>query len=285
MNRLPVEKRVAVVSALVEGNSLRATARMTGVARMTIEKLLRDLGTACAAYHDANVRNLTAQRIQCDEIWSFVGAKQKNVPEEKKGQWGDVWTWTALDADSRMIISYKVGLRNAAVAYDFMADVKSRLTNRVQLTTDSLKLYLTATEAAFGLEVDYAILEKQYGAIQPGKAAHVRYSPGKVTGMRAAIISGSPDSKHIITSHVERQNLTMRMHMRRFTRLTNAFSKRIDSHVCAVALHAMYYNFVRQHQTLRMSPAMAAGVTKKLWDMNDVVKMIETWETVWDRHN
>jgi IS1 family transposase len=279
MNRLPVEKRVAVVSALVEGNSLRATARMTGVARMTIEKLLRDLGTACAAYHDANVRNLTAQRIQCDEIWSFVGAKQKNVPEEKKGQWGDVWTWTALDADSRMIISYKVGLRNAAVAYDFMADVKSRLTNRVQLTTDSLKLYLTATEAAFGLEVDYAILEKQYGAIQPGKAAHVRYSPGKVTGMRAAIISGSPDSKHIITSHVERQNLTMRMHMRRFTRLTNGFSKKIEMHEHSVALHFMHYNFVKIHQSLRVTPAMEAGLTTRAWDIQDLIALLDNVAT------
>jgi IS1 family transposase len=274
MNKLTTEKRAAVVATLVEGNSLRGTARLTGVARMTIEKLLRDLGTACAVYHDANVRNLKSQRIQCDEIWSFVGAKAKNVPEEKIGQWGDVWTWTAIDADSKLIVGYRVGQRTAADAYDFMQDVASRLSNRVQLTTDNYKVYLNAVDYAFGVDIDFATLEKQYGSyFASGSAAH-RYTPAKITSMKAATITGDPDRKHISTSYVERQNLTMRMHMRRFARLTNAFSKKIEMHAHNVALHFMYYNFCKVHQTLRVTPAMEAGLTTHMWDIADIVNLL-----------
>jgi IS1 family transposase len=276
MNQLSTEKRAAVVAALVEGNSLRGTARLTGAARMTIEKLLRDLGTACAAYHDAHVRGLKSQRIQCDEIWSFVGAKAKNVPEEKRGQWGDVWTWTAIDADTKMIVSYRVGQRTAADAYDFMADVASRLTARVQLTTDAHKVYLNAVDYAFGIDIDYAMLEKHYGStVNADAPAHKRYSPAKITSMKAATISGSPDRKHISTSYVERQNLTMRMHMRRFARLTNAFSKKVEMHAHNVALHFMYYNFCRIHQTLRITPAMACGLSDHVWEVSELVGLLD----------
>jgi IS1 family transposase len=263
------------VSCLVEGNSLRATSRMTGIARMTVEKLLRDLGAACQQFHDANVRNLNCKRIQCDEIWSFVGAKQKNVPEDKRGKWGDVWTWTALDPDSKLIVSYRVGNRTQATAYDFMADVASRLTQRVQLTTDGLTLYLYAVDYAFGTDVDYATLEKTFGKIPTGKSASTRYSPATITGVRAATISGNPDRKHVSTSNVERQNLTMRMHMRRFTRLTNAFSKKVDMHAHSVALHFMYYNFCKIHQTLRITPAMEARLADHPWDLTDLVNLLE----------
>jgi len=278
MNQLSTEKRAAVVAALVEGNSLRGTARLTGVSRMTIEKLLRDLGTACVAYHDAHVRGLKSQRIQCDEIWSFIGAKAKNVPEQKRGEWGDCWTWTAIDADSKLIVSYSIGPRNAAVAYDFMRDVASRLTNRIQLTTDNFRLYLNAVDYAFGMDVDYAMLEKHYGAyVTSGSAAH-RYTPAKITGVKAATITGSPDRKHVSTSYVERQNLTMRMHMRRFTRLTNGFSKKIENHAHSVALHFMYYNFCKIHQSLRVTPAMEAGLTTCPWDLQDLVALLDRSE-------
>jgi IS1 family transposase len=277
MNQLSTEKRATVVAALVEGNSLRATARLTGAARMTIEKLLRDLGTACAAYHDAHVRDLNSQRIQCDEIWSFVGAKAKNVPEEKRGQWGDVWTWTAIDADSKLIVGYRVGQRTAADAYDFMQDVASRLTTRVQLTTDSHKVYLNAVDYAFGIDVDYAMLEKHYGtSVKNDAPAHHRYTPAKITSMRATTITGDPNPKHISTSYVERQNLTMRMHMRRFTRLTNAFSKKIEMHAHSVALHFMYYNFCKIHQTLRVTPAMEAAVADRVWSLQELVSLLMT---------
>jgi IS1 family transposase len=275
MNQLSTDKRAAVIAALVEGNSLRGTARLTGVARMTVEKLLRDLGAACAAYHDAHVRGLKSQRIQCDEIWSFVGAKAKNVPEEKRGQWGDVWTWTAIDADSKLIVGYRVGQRTAADAYDFMQDVASRLATRVQLTTDSLKLYLNAVDYAFGIDIDYAMLEKHYGSfVNTNSAAHHRYTPAKITGVRAATITGDPDRKHVSTSYVERQNLTMRMHMRRFTRLTNGFSKKIEMHVHNVALHFMYYNFCKIHQTLRVTPAMEAGLSTHPWDVPELIETL-----------
>jgi IS1 family transposase len=279
MNKLTTEKRTAVIAALVEGNSLRGTARLTGVARMTIEKLLRDLGAACAAYHDANVRGLKSRRIQCDEIWSFVGAKAKNVPEEKRGQWGDIWTWTAIDADSKLIIGYRVANRTAADAYEFMKDVAGRLTNRVQVTTDNFKVYLNAVEFAFGLDVDFATLEKHYVApySERASAAH-RYSPASIASMKAAVISGSPDLKHISTSYVERQNLTMRMHMRRFTRLTNGFSKKIEMHAHSVALHFMYYNFCKIHQSLRVTPAMEAGLTTRPWDLRDLVALLDPAE-------
>ncbi len=275
MNQLSTERRAAVVAALVEGNSLRGTARLTSVSRMTVEKLLRDLGTACAAYHDAHVRGLKSQRIQCDEIWSFVGAKAKNVPEHKRGEWGDVWTWTAIDADSKLIVGYRLGQRTAVDAYDFMQDVAGRLTKRVQLTTDNLKVYLNAVEYAFGIDIDYAMLEKHYGSfVNTGSAAH-RYTPAKITGVKAATITGDPDNRHISTSYVERQNLTMRMHMRRFARLTNAFSKKIEMHAHNIALHFMYYNFCKIHQTLRVTPAMEAGLSDHVWEVSELVSLLD----------
>lgn len=276
MNKLSTERRAAVVAALVEGNSLRGTARLTGVARMTIEKLLRDLGTACAAYHDAHVRNLTSQRIQCDEIWSFVGAKAKNVtPEQKAHGWGDIWTWTAIDPDSKLIVGYRVGNRTAADAYDFMADVASRLSRRVQLTTDNLKLYLNAVDYAFGIDIDYAMLEKHYGSFVTSPAAAHRYTPAKVTSIKAATVTGNPDKRHVSTSHVERQNLTMRMHIRRFGRLTNAFSKKAEMHAHSVALHFAYYNFCKIHGSTRVTPAMEAGLSDHVWDIFELVELFE----------
>ena len=275
MNQLSTEKRAAVVAALVEGNSLRATARLTGVARMTIEKLLRDLGAACAAYHDANVRGLKSQRVQCDEIWSFVGAKQKNVPEEKRGVWGDCWTWTAIDADTKLIVSYMVGPRNANIAYEFMRDVSIRLDHPVQMTTDNMKLYLNAVEYAFGSDIDYAMIEKHYNSAGGNKnqslSAAARYSPPRLVSAERHVISGRPDPRHISTSYVERQNLTMRMHMRRFTRLTNAFSKKVEMHAHAVALHFMYYNFCKIHQSLRVTPAMEAGLSDHPWEISELI--------------
>ena len=274
MNQLSIERRAAVVSALVEGNSLRATSRLTGVARMTVEKLLRDLGAACIAYHDAHVRNLKSQRIQCDEIWCFVGAKAKNVPEEKKGEWGDCWTWTALDPDSKLIVAYAVGTRTQSVAYDFMQDVASRLANRVQLTTDGHLPYLTAVEYAFGSDVDYGMMQKKFGT--PGHNVRTgRYSPGVLQAATRVVVTGDPDRRHISTSHVERQNLTMRMHMRRFTRLTNGFSKKIEMHAHSVALHFAYYNFCKIHQTLRITPAMAAGVSDHAWEIAELIQSVQ----------
>jgi|SRR5438128_30680 len=279
MNRLSTEQRARVVSVLVEGNSLRATARITGAARMTVEKLLRELGTACAQHHTETVRNLKSLRIQCDEIWSFIGAKQKNVPETKRGEWGDCWTWTALDADSKLIVAYALGPRNALMAYDFMKDVADRLANRVQLTTDGLRAYLTAVDYAFGIDVDYATLEKHYGASAHGDSAAVRYSPAKFIGSKRAIVTGEPDPKHISTSYVERQNLTMRMSMRRFTRLTNAFSKKVEMHAHSVALHFAYYNFCKIHQTLRVTPAMEAGLSTHIWSVEELIGLLEPTTT------
>ena len=273
MNQLSIERRAAVVAALCEGNSLRATSRLTGVARMTVEKLLRDLGAACMAYHNAHVRHLKSRRIQCDEIWCFVGAKAKNVPEEKKGEWGDCWTWTAIDADSKLMVSYLVGQRNPATAYDFMHDVASRLANRVQLTTDGNRMYLYAADYAFGTEVDYAILAKRYGTFGHNERGS-RYSPGQFLGATRATVTGDPDPRHVSTSFVERQNLTMRMHMRRFTRLTNGFSKKIEMHAYAVALHFMHYNFCKIHQSLRITPAMAAGVSDRVWELSELIALL-----------
>jgi len=277
MNKLTKEKRTQVIAALVEGNSIRSTVRMTGVAKNTVVKLLKDIGIACAEYQDKALRNLTCKHVQCDEIWSFCYAKQKNVPEDKKGQfgYGDVWTWTAIDADSKLIISWYVGLRNADHARLFMFDLKDRLANRVQLTTDGLKAYLEAVDDAFGADIDYALLVKLYGQDEKGT---IRYSPAKCIGAKTQRILGKPNKKHISTSYVERQNLTMRMSMRRFTRLTNGFSKKVENLEYAIALHFMYYNFCRIHQTLRITPAMAAGVTNKLWNIDDIVKLIEEKE-------
>ncbi len=274
MNRLSTDKRAAVVAALVEGNSLRATARITGVARMTVEKLLRDLGAACARYQNRTLRNLPCKRLQCDEIWSFVYAKQKNVPPSKQGQfgYGDVWTWTAIDADTKLCVAWLVGSRDAGAAYTFMMDVASRLRGRTQLTTDAHRPYLSAVEDAFGVEIDYAMLQKLYGS---DPAAEKRYSPAKCLGCKVETIAGEPDPKHISTSYVERQNLTMRMHMRRFTRLTNAFSKKVEMHAHSVALHFMYYNFGKIHQSLRVSPAMEAGVSDRLWNIEEIVGLLD----------
>jgi IS1 family transposase len=273
MNTLSKEDRARVIKALVEGNSLRATARMTGVARMTVEKLLRDISAACIAYQDKQLRNLTCKRIQCDEIWSFVYAKQKNVPADKFGQfgYGDVWTWVAIDADSKVAISWLVGDRSAASAFSLMDDLASRLAHRVQLTTDGHRVYLDAVESTFGAGVDYSMLVKIYGADRDKEAT---YSSAECMGCRSIPIIGNPDPKHISTSFVEQQNLTMRMSMRRFTRLTNGFSKKVENHMQSVALHFMYYNFVRIHQTLRVPPAMAAGITDRIWEVEDMIGLL-----------
>jgi IS1 family transposase len=274
MNQLDTARRVHVVQALVEGMSLRATARLTGVARMTVEKLLRDLGAACTTFHDQTVRGVASKRVQCDEIWSFCYAKAKNVTPEMRvahPNAGDVWTWTAIDADSKLCVSWLVADRSAAVAWTFMQDVAARLTHRVQLTTDGYKPYLLAVEDAFGSQVDYAMLVKVYGA-DPQEER--RYSPPICTAALPRPISGDPNPRHISTSYVERQNLTMRMHMRRFTRLTNGFSKKIEMHAAMVALHFAYYNWVRIHETLRVTPAMAAGLTDRVWDFTDMIALL-----------
>src|SRR5229473_2984800 len=269
MNILNIERQTAVIAALVEGNSVRSTVRMTGAAKDTVLKLLAKIGQACAEYQDKTLRNLTCKRIQCDEIWAFCYAKDKNVPEDKRGifGYGDVWTWVAIDADTKLVPSFMIGTRGTQTAKAFMDDLASRLANRVQLTTDGHRVYLNAVENAFGSNIDYAMLVKLYGN---DAEAETRYSPAECIGCREIGITGRPDPKHISTSYVERQNLTMRMSMRRFTRLTNAFSKKIENHAHAVALHYMHYNFVRIHRSLRITPAMAAGVTDHLWSMEDV---------------
>ncbi len=277
MNKLSAVQRIQIISLLCEGSSLRAISRVTGISFNTVSKLLVDAGKACEIFHDEVVRGVAAKRIQCDEIWAFTYAKQKNVPTAKAAPEGagDTWTWTALDADSKLIVSYLVGGRDAEYANDFMQDVGSRLTNRVQLTTDGHKPYLDAVEGAFGCDVDYAMLIKLYGNT-PGLAG--RYSPAECTGAIKTRIEGKPAKAHVSTSYVERQNLTMRMHMRRFTRLTNGFSKSVENHAYAVALHFMYYNFVKMHKTLRCTPAMAAGISSRLWEVSDIVALVEKTE-------
>jgi IS1 family transposase len=273
MNVLSQEDRVKIVAALVEGNSLRAVSRMTGIARNTITKLLVDLGEACMNYHDIHVKNLRVKRLQCDEIWAYVGAKARNVSVAKKEiGWGDVWTWVGIDADTKFVVSYLVGGRGADWAMDFMLDCAKRIQGRVQVTTDGHKPYLQAVEQAFGSGVDYAQLQKIYGA---SEETETRYSPAKCIGCDMKVVAGDPDPKHISTSYVERQNLTMRMHMRRFTRLTNAFSKKLDNHAYAVALHFMYCNFVRIHQTLRVTPAMEAGLANHVWKIEELVSLVK----------
>jgi IS1 family transposase len=273
MNRLSTTQRVSVVKALVEGCSIRSTVRMTGVSKNTISKLLLQLGAACTRYQDATLRNLPCRRLQCDEIWSFVGGKDKNLTDEQKhGGLGSIWTWTAIDADTKLIASWLVGSRDADSAYEFMIDVASRLRSRVQLTTDGHKPYLQAVEAAFHADVDYATLQKIYGADQGGEK---RYSPAVCLGCDVKEISGSPDPKHISTSYVERQNLTMRMSMRRFTRLTNAFSKKVENHAAAIALYFMWHNFGRVHQKLRVTPAMEAGIADHVWSVEEIVQLLD----------
>jgi IS1 family transposase len=273
MNMLSLDKKVAVVSALVEGCSIRSTSRMTGVAKGTILRLLAGVGQACADYQDAALRNIPAQRIQVDEIWSFVGCKEKNVTLEKvEVSWcGDVWTFVAIEAQTKLVISWYMGRRDAGCATEFLQDLQGRLANRVQLTTDGHKMYLTAVADTFATEIDYARLVKIYG--QPSIEEQRRYSPAVCVDAQAQIVSGDPDPSHISTSYIERQNLTMRMNMRRFTRLTNAFSKKVENHAHMVALFYMWYNFVRIHQTLRVTPAMEAGISSHPWSINEIITL------------
>ncbi|HLZ40140.1 MAG TPA: IS1 family transposase [Candidatus Sulfotelmatobacter sp.] len=273
MNCLDTETRARVINCLIEGCSIRATVRMTGVAKNTIVKLLSDLGCACAAFHNRTVRNLKVRRLQADEIWCFVGAKAKNVSAEKKQEgWGDVWTWVGIDADTKLVVSYLVGGRDSGWAHDFMDDCASRIRNRVQITTDGNCVYLDAVEDAFGADIDYAMLQKIYGA--PSSEEARRYSPARCIGCDLKVVSGDPDPKHVSTSFVERQNLTMRMHMRRFTRLTNGFSKKVDNHRHSVSLHYMFYNFCRIHQTLKVTPAMEAGLTDHVWGIEEICALL-----------
>jgi IS1 family transposase len=276
MNKLPLAKRVQILSMLCEGSSMRSISRVADVSINTVTKLLVEAGEACAAFHYENVVGVKSRRVQCDEIWSFCYAKQRNVKDAKAAPFdaGDVWTWTALDADSKLIVSYFVGDRGADVARFFMDDVARRLANRVQLTTDGHKVYLDAVAGAFDDgKVDYAMLVKLYG--DTPESAKGRYSPAECVGARKTPVSGSPDENHISTSYVERQNLTMRMSMRRFTRLTNAFSKKVDNHVHALSLYFVHYNFCRIHKSLRVSPAMSAGISDKLMSLEDVVALID----------
>jgi IS1 family transposase len=275
MNKLTTQKRVQIVSALVEGNSLRATSRMTGASKVTILRLLESLGATCAEYQDKALRNLNCKRIQCDEIWQFCYAKDKNVPADKRGQfgYGDVWTWVAMCADSKLIVTWAIGTRGAGTAFEFMHDLAERLTHRVQLTTDGHRVYLNAVESAFGSDIDYAMLVKLYGNDRESES---RYSPAECIDCKPIAITGRPNPKHISTSYIERQNLTMRMGMRRFTRLRNAFSKKVENHGHAVALHYMHYNFCRVHQTLRVTPAMEAGVADHIWSLEEVAGLLDT---------
>ena len=277
MNKLDRDARARILHLLCEGNSIRAVTRLTGASKKAVSKLMVDAGQAAAWYQDRVFRNLTCKRIQVDEIWAFVYAKQKNVAGAKKApaDAGDAWTWTAIDADTKLIPSWFVGGRDSDAAIIFMDDLKSRLANRVQLTSDGHKAYLEAVEGAFGADVDYAQLVKLYGE---SPDAEKRYSPAVCIGAHKTRIEGNPDPKHVSTSYAERQNLNVRMHTRRLTRLTNAFSKKIENHAHSVALFAMYYNFVRIHQKLRTTPAMAAGVSKRLWEIGDIVDVLEAWE-------
>ena len=273
-NVLSTEKRVQIVSALVEGCGIRATARMANVSKDTVMKLWREIGEACIRYQDENFRNLTCKRLQVDEIWSFVYAKEKNVPAAKRGQFGfgDVWTFTAIDADTKLMPSFLVGSRDAGCATEFMQDLASRLVNRVQLTTDGHKMYLAAVEDAFAGDIDFAQLVKIYGAAPEGP--EVRYSPAACLGTQKYAVTGCPDEKHVSTSYVERANLTIRMSLRRFTRLTNAFSKKLENHTAALGLFHAHYNLCRIHKSLRVTPAMAAGVTTRVWEIADLVALL-----------
>lgn len=280
MRKLPPSDRARILHLLCEGMSIRAITRLTGASKNTVSKLLIDAGKACMAYHDQFVRRVEAKRVQVDEIWTFTHCKQKNLATAKAAPEGagDTWTWTAIDADSKLIVSYFVGLRDAECAHEFIHDLRSRLRNRVQLTSDGLTNYLAAVETVFGDDVDYAQLVKIYGEPRYAEGPDRRYSAGECCGARKQRVTGNPDPREVCTSFVERQNLTMRMHMRRFTRLTNAFSKKVENHAYAVALHMMYYNFVRIHSALRVTPAMAAGVSDRLWEIGDIVELVEKAE-------
>ena len=273
MNKLSIDRRVAVISALVEGCSIRSTVRMTGVAKGTILRLLAEVRQACAEYQDRVIRNVPAQGVQVDEIWSYVGCKEKNVTAAKMeaGPCGDVWTFTVIEAQTKLVISWMVGRRDAGCATAFLQDVESRLSNRIQLTTDGHKMYLVAVPDAFAEAVDYAQLVKVFGNDPEGQK---RYSPAQCLGTKRVDIIGTPDHDHISTSYVERQNLNMRMNMRRFTRLTNAFSKKLDNHIAMIALFHMHYNFCRVHQTLRVTPAMEASISQRVWSIHDIITLV-----------
>lgn len=279
MNKLDRKSRAQILGMMVEGVSMQSITRLTGVSKNTVAKLLKDAGEACLAYHDEHVRSVKAKHVQCDEIWSFCQMKEKRVPAAVRGTYGigDVYTWTAIDSDSKLIVSYLVGKRDARYAKAFIGDLSERLAKRVQLTTDGHKAYLQAVEDAFGADVDYAMLVKLYGE-PAGQSAERKYSPGECCGSIKGAVCGNPNEAHISTSHVERANLSMRMGMRRFTRLTNGFSKKIENHEYALAIYFMHYNFVRIHSSLRVSPAMAAGLTDKLWSLEDMVALIEARE-------
>lgn len=277
MNKLTPEKRANILHLLVEGNSLRATSRIADVSYNTVLKFFADAGRACEKYQDTAFRNLSCKRVQVDEIWSFVYAKQKNVVGAKAapGGAGDVWTWVGIDVQTKLVASWLVGSRDGDTAKTFVKDLASRLSNRIQLTSDGHKAYLEAVEDAFGSDIDYAMLQKIYGTTPEGEK---RYSPAECIGCETKVIEGKPDPKHISTSYVQRQNLTMRMSMRRFTRLTNGFSKKVENHTLSVALHYMHYNFCRIHKSLRITPAMAAGVTDHVWTIAEIVAIIEAEE-------
>jgi IS1 family transposase len=275
VNKLSKASRARILACLVEGNSIRATVRMTGAAKNTVVKLLADVGAACAVYQDKTLRNLPCKRIRCDEIWSFVYTKARNVKDAKAAPEGagDAWTWTALDADTKLMVGWLIGPRDAETAREFMTDVAERLANRVQLTTDAHQAYLSAVEAGFGGAVDYVQLVKIYGDTA-NRTPERRYSPANFCGTKTKTVKGNPEKEHISTSFVERQNLTMRMGMRRFTRLTNGFSKKLENLGYAVALHFMYYNFARIHQTLRVTPAMEAGVSDHVWELEEIAALL-----------
>jgi IS1 family transposase/lambda repressor-like predicted transcriptional regulator len=275
MNRLPTAKRVQILSLLCEGSSMRSASRVAGVSFNTVAKLLAEAGAVCAAFHDEMVRNVEAKRVQADEIWSFVGAKKKTIEKdpsimERNPDAGDAWTWTAIDADSKLLIAYLVGARDSYSAYSLMCDIRSRVTDRIQLTSDQLSVYLKSVDRAFGVDVDYAMLHKIYSGGGDG-----RYSPAECIGTKKVVVSGDPDPKHISTSFVERANLTMRMHMRRFTRLTNAFSKKFENHAHMVAIYAFWYNWVRPHKTLKRTPAQAARIADRVWDFTELIELMD----------
>jgi IS1 family transposase len=276
MNKLSTKERAQILAVLCEGMGINAASRITGASKNTVLKLLADAGEACALYQDEAHRKLNLKRIECDEIWSFVGMKQKNVPRELKGTfgYGDVYTWTAIDAETKLIPCWHVGTRGAESAHYFIKDLAERLVSRVQLTTDGHKAYLDAVEDAFGAGIDFAQLIKLYGTEGQTKEDSRRYSPAECTGIEKRPIEGNPDPTLISTSYVERQNLTMRMHIRRFTRLTNAFSKKIENHMHAISLYFMFYNYCKIHKSLRITPAMAAGITDHVWEMVDIVNLI-----------
>jgi IS1 family transposase len=283
MNKLPREGRARILHLLCEGSSIRAITRLTGTSKKAVSRLLVDAGEAAAWYQDRVFQNLSCRRLQVNEIWAFVHCKQKNVAGAKKAppQAGDVWTWTAIDADLKLIPSWFVGGRDSDAAMVFMDDLARRIANRVQLTSDGHRAYIEPVEGVFGGDIDDAMLVKLYGAVPESMKG--RYSPAECIGAHKEVIERNPDPAHISTSYAERQNLNVRMHTRRFTRLTNTFSKKIENHARTVALFAMYYNFARVHKTLRMAPAMAAGVTKRPWEMNDIVEVLEAWETCNER--